>query len=168
MDRHPAMEFFFHTHSELNEAVPKIEAALQRMETQATPAPEAVAELLGTVDRLREEAEDHFRSEENTLFPVLIKALPELEGPVTGLLAEHDDMRYCINGLRKALGRVAADRTAIHEALTYATNYTRCLADHSSLEDRTLYRYASEHLGEEQLNEMGAQLEEVQTRNASR
>jgi hemerythrin-like domain-containing protein len=168
MDRHPAMEFFFHTHSDLNEAVPKIEVALRRMETEDTVTPVAVEELLGTVDRLRDEAEDHFRSEENTLFPVLIKALPELEGPVTGLLAEHDDMRYCINGLRKALGRIVTDRTAIHEALTYATNYTRCLADHSSLEDRTLYRYASEHLGEEQLNEMGAQLEEVQTRNAPR
>jgi hemerythrin-like domain-containing protein len=168
MDRHPAMEFFFHTHSELNEAVPKIEVALRRMETAATLAPEAVEELLGAVDRLRDEAEDHFRAEEITLFPVLIKALPELEGPVTGLLAEHDDMRYCLNGLRKALGRVTADRTAIREALTYATNYTRCMADHSSLEDRTLYRYASEHLGEAQLNEMGARLEEVQGRSASR
>jgi len=168
MDRHPAMELFFHTHSELNEAVPKIEATLQRMETEDTLAPEAVEALLGEVDRLRDEVEDHFRSEEITLFPVLIKALPELEGPVTGLLAEHDDMRYCINGLRKALGRVITDRTAIREALTYATNYTRCLADHSSLEDRTLYRYASEHLGEEQLNEMGAHLEEVQARSTSR
>jgi hemerythrin-like domain-containing protein len=167
MDRHPAMEFFFHTHSELNETVPKIEAALHRMETETTIAPETVDDLLEAVDRLREEAEEHFRSEENTLFPVLIKALPELEGPVTGLLAEHDDMRYCVNGLRKALVRVATDRKAIHEALTYATNYTRCLADHSSLEDRTLYRYATEHLGEEQLNEMETQLAQVQGRNAS-
>ena len=168
MDRHPAMEFFFHTHSELNEAVPKVEAALRQMDTEAAPSAAAVDELLGVVDQLREAVEDHFRSEENTLFPVLIKALPELEGPVTGLLAEHDDMRYCINGLRKALGRVSSDRAAIREAITYAANYTRCLADHSSLEDRTLYRYASLHLGEEQLNEMGAQLEGVQARNPSR
>jgi hemerythrin-like domain-containing protein len=121
-------------------------------------------ELITEVDVLRDELEDHFRAEENVLFPVLVRALPELEGPVTGLMSEHDDMRYCINGLRRALGRLDFDRPAVREALKYAANYTRSMADHSSLEDRTLYRYAANHLGEEQFHQMNRDLERSLTR----
>jgi hemerythrin-like domain-containing protein len=159
MDRHPAMEFFFHSHRELNDAIPKVNLALQRIRQSEEVDHEEVMALMVEVDALRDEMEDHFRAEENILFPVLVKALPELEGPVTGLMSEHDDMRYCINGLRRALGRLDFDRPALKEAVTYATNYTRCLADHTSLEDRTLYRYASNHLGEAQFQQMNRDLE---------
>ena len=164
MDRHPAMEFFFHSHRELNDAMPKVSVALQKMERTEDVSHDELMDLMMEVDVLRDEMEEHFRAEENILFPVLVKALPELEGPVTGLMSEHDDMRYCINGLRRALGRLDFDRPALKEALTYATNYTRCMADHSSLEDRTLYRYASNHLGEEQFHQMNRDLERSLTR----
>jgi hemerythrin-like domain-containing protein len=164
MDQHPAMEFFFHSHRELNAALPKISVTLQRMDHDKHFSRAAIGELIAEVDLLRRDVEEHFRAEENVLFPVLVKALPELEGPVTGLLSEHDDMRYCVNGLCQALGRIHTDRAAIREALTYATNYTRCLADHTGLEDRTLYRYASNHLGEAQFHQMHLDLERTLAR----
>ncbi len=158
MDANTALDFLYHTHTALRAQLPAIATGLHRMAGGGPPERAVVAQLIGHVIALRSAVEDHFQQEELHLFPLLVERLPEIAGPVNGLLTEHDDMRYLINTLLAALQRIPDDPQAVEEASTCASRYLRLLGDHSELEEHTFFRYAQEHLDSAHLAELAATL----------
>ncbi len=158
MDRNAALEVLYHTHASLRDRLPALATALHRLQRGVEDPRAEVAAISREVTRLRDQVEAHFRQEEANLFPLLVRTLPELAGPVSGLLAEHDDMRYLLNRLLAALERIPVEAGAVEEAFTCASRYLRLLGDHSELEERTFFRYAREHLSDASLETLAAAL----------
>ena len=161
MDSNTALDILYHTyhtHTALRDRLPAIATGLHRMAVGGTIDRSAVAKLIGHVISLRTAVEDHFQQEEVHLFPLLVERLPEVAGPVNGLLAEHDDMRYLINALLTALQRIPDDPQALNEASTCASRYLRLLGDHSELEEHTFFRYAQDHLDPTRLADLATTL----------
>jgi len=154
MDSNTALDILYHTHTALRDRLPAIATGLHRMASGGATDREATGRLIRHITALRTAVEDHFQQEEIHLFPLLVERLPELSGPVNGLLAEHDDMRYLINALLAALQRIPDDPQAIEEASTCASRYLRLLGDHSELEERTFFRYAQDHLDTASLGDL--------------
>jgi len=154
MDANTALDFLYHTHTALRERLPAIATGLHRMASGGATDRAAVATLIDHVIALRSAVEVHFQQEEVHLFPILVERLPEVAGPVNGLLAEHDDMRYLINALLAALQQIPDDPQAMDEASTCASRYLRLLGDHSELEERTFFRYAQDHLDSARLADL--------------
>jgi len=161
MDSNTALDILYHTHTELRDRLPAIATGLHRMVSGGPTDHAAVAPLIDHVTVLRAAVESHFQQEELHLFPLLVERLPEVSGPVNGLLAEHDDMRYLINALLAALQRIPDEPAALDEASTCASRYLRLLGDHSELEERTFFRYAKDHLDSESLTDLAATLNAV-------
>jgi len=149
-----ALDILYHSHTELRQRLPAIATGLHRMVTGGTTDRETVATLITHVTALRAAAESHFQQEEQHLFPLLVERLPEIAGPVNGLLAEHDDLRYLLNALLAALQRLPEEPEALQEASTCASRYLRLLGDHSELEERTFFRYAQDHIDPARLTDL--------------
>lgn len=158
MDSNTALDILYHTHTALRAQLPAIATGLHRLAGSKPPERAVVANLIAHVIALRAAAEDHFQQEELHLFPLLVERLPEIAGPVNGLLTEHDDMRYLINALLAALQRIPDDPRAITEASTCASRYLRLLGDHSELEEHTFFRYAEDHLDPARLTKLATTL----------
>jgi len=161
MDSNTALDILYHTHTALRERLPAIATGLHRMANGGVTDRATVATLVGNVIALRSAVEAHFQQEEVHLFPLLVERIPEISGPVNGLLAEHDDMRYLLNALLTALQRIPDDPQAVAEASTCASRYLRLLGDHSELEERTFFRYAQDHLDPARLADLATTLNAV-------
>jgi hemerythrin-like domain-containing protein len=92
----------------------------------------------------------HHGKEEECLFPALTrKGLPREVGPVAVMLAEHDQGRAMVRGMREALSALAQGRSrARDEFAAHARGYVALLRDHIAKENGVLFPMADGMLGE--------------------
>jgi hemerythrin-like domain-containing protein len=88
----------------------------------------------------------HHKKEEGVLFTALVDAgLPQRQGPVAVMLAEHDQGRAFTRNMRSAAERMAAGETGARgEIVRNALGYVELLRQHIGKEDGILFPMAAE------------------------
>ncbi len=88
----------------------------------------------------------HHKKEEGVLFAALVEAgLPQRQGPVAVMLAEHDQGRAFTRGMRAAAERLGAgDAVARADVVRNALGYVALLRQHIGKEDHVLFPMAAE------------------------
>jgi len=86
----------------------------------------------------------HHAKEENLLFPRMKeRGVPERGGPIGVMLAEHDQGRAYLKGVRENLEAAEqGDAEARQRVFAYATGYIAMLRQHIQKEDNILFRMA--------------------------
>ncbi len=107
----------------------------------------------------------HHGKEEDMLFIEMDNELLELigEGPVQGMLIEHNFGRAFIIQLEMALAaHKGGDEEAIVDIIGNAMGYANLLTKHINKEDNMIYKYASANLKEETLDRLDVEFEEFE------
>ncbi|TDA68724.1 MAG: hypothetical protein D9V47_08250 [Clostridia bacterium] len=108
----------------------------------------SLEEFVSTWDRA---IDNHFRQEEEALFPVLGHVIGTHAGPIAVMLHEHTLLRQAVGRLREALAGGGQDLQGLLEP---AKTIVDVLTEHIYKEDRVLFPMAEENLSEEQLAEV--------------
>ena len=93
----------------------------------------------------------HHKKEEGVLFPTMVaKGLPQRSGPIAVMLAEHDEGRAYIRGMREAAtsldaaGPMAGAPASRQAVVANARGYAQLLRAHIAKEDGILFPMAAE------------------------
>ena len=107
----------------------------------------------------------HHAKEEEVLFPALMEAgLPQTEGPVQAILAEHQEGRKLVAEMDAALKSYQqGNRDAVPALVGAATSYARLLLDHIAKEDNILYPVADAQISGDISTRMIEQFEQIET-----
>ena len=110
------------------------------------------------LDFLKNYVEKHYSKEEEILFELMGRELGDEigNGPVTGMLIEHDLGRQYISGLENSLKQhQKGDEEAVLDIIANTISYTHLLHNHIEREDMILYELARRSLSvqaKEELN----------------
>ena len=107
----------------------------------------------------------HHGKEEDMLFIEMDNELLELigEGPVQGMLIEHNFGRAYIIDLEMALtAHKDGDEEAIVDIIGNAMGYANLLTKHINKEDNMIYKYASANLKKETLDKLDVEFEKFE------
>ncbi len=122
------------------------------------------------IDFVRNYADKHHHSkEENILFDLLSKQLGDKikNGPIMGMLVEHDLGRLYMSNLENALKRLEDGlEDAKLDIIANSVSYADLLTRHIDREDTALYKFAERSLSEENKKILNQKSEEVE-KNAS-
>lgn len=118
------------------------------------------------IDFVRNYADKHHHSkEEDILFKKMSEELKDVvgEGPILGMLTEHDQGRLFIKNLEQAVKRVQdGNYEAKLDVIANAIAYTDLLYRHIDKEDNVIYKFGERKLSVESLNEVEAKCEEAE------
>jgi len=118
------------------------------------------------IDFVRNFADKHHHSKEEViLFKKMGDALGEriANGPIMGMLVEHDLGRLFIGNLEISLAKFkAGDNDSRVDIIANAIGYTDLLYRHIEKEDTTIYTFALRKLSKEQLEEINLACYEVE------
>ncbi|WPC42455.1 hemerythrin domain-containing protein [Clostridium sp. JS66] len=118
------------------------------------------------IDFVRNYADKHHHSkEENILFDLLSNQLGEKikNGPIMGMLVEHDLGRLYMTNLENALKRLETGKEdAKLDIIANSISYTDLLTRHIEREDTALYKFAERSLTEENAKILNEKSEEVE------
>ncbi|AKN33609.1 hemerythrin [Clostridium carboxidivorans P7] len=118
------------------------------------------------IDFVRNYADKHHHSkEENILFDILSNQFGEKikNGPIMGMLVEHDLGRLYMTNLENALKRLEAGKEdAKLDIIANSISYTDLLTRHIDREDTALYKFAERSLSEENVKMLNEKSEEVE------
>ncbi|AKA70697.1 hemerythrin domain-containing protein [Clostridium scatologenes] len=118
------------------------------------------------IDFVRNYADKHHHSkEENILFDLLSNQFGEKikNGPIMGMLVEHDLGRLYMSNLENALKRLEAGKEdAKLDIIANSISYTDLLTRHIEREDTALYKFAERSLSEENVKILNEKSEEVE------
>ena len=107
----------------------------------------------------------HHGKEEDMLFIEMDNELHELigEGPVQGMLIEHNFGRGYVIDLQMALKTYkSGDEEAIVDIIGNAMGYANLLTKHTNKEDNMIYKFATDKLKEETLARLDKEFEEFE------
>jgi hemerythrin-like domain-containing protein len=98
----------------------------------------------------------HHGKEEECLFPKLFdQGMPRHVGPVAVMLAEHEEGRSEVAGMRAALAACEqGKREATEQFVAHARSYVQLLREHIAKENEVLFPMADGMLGEVQQQEL--------------
>lgn len=108
----------------------------------------------------------HHGKEEDMLFIEMNKELVDLigEGPVQGMLIEHNFGRSLVMDLEIALkSHKDGDEEAIVDIIGNAIGYANLLTKHINKEDNMIYKYATANLKKETLNRLDKEFEKFES-----
>lgn len=118
------------------------------------------------IDFVRNYADKHHHSkEENILFDLLSKQLGEKikNGPIMGMLVEHDLGRLYMLNLENALKRLESGlEDAKLDIIANSVSYADLLTRHMDREDTALYKFAERSLSEENKKVLNQKSEEIE------
>lgn len=118
------------------------------------------------IDFVRNYADKHHHSkEENILFDLLSNQFGEKikNGPIMGMLVEHDLGRLYMTNLENALKRLECGKEdAKLDIIANSISYTDLLTRHIEREDTALYKFAERSLSEENVKILNEKSEEVE------
>ena len=119
------------------------------------------------IDFVRNYSDKHHHSKEEV---ILFKKMSEIlgeriaNGPIMGMLVEHDLGRLFIGNLEAALKKFqAGDSDSRVDIIANAISYTDLLYRHIDKEDTAIYTFAQRTLNKEQLEEIDSQCSIVET-----
>lgn len=108
----------------------------------------------------------HHGKEEDMLFIEMNNELLELigEGPVQGMLIEHNFGRSLVIDLEMALkSHKDGNEEAIVDIIGNAIGYSNLLTKHINKEDNMIYKYASSNLKKETLDRLDSEFEDFES-----
>jgi len=118
------------------------------------------------IDFIRNYADSHHHNkEEEILFKKMTDELGHKvgEGPIFGMLSEHDLGRLFIKNLEDALNRVKeGDKDSKVDVIANAIAYTDLLHRHIEKEDNAVYKFGRSQLSKEAMKEVQERCEEVE------
>lgn len=110
------------------------------------------------IDFVRNYADKHHhKKEENVLFKKMSEKLDKMisEGPVKGMLIEHDMGRFYIRNLEEAVKKVeAGELDARLDIIANAISYANLLDGHIEKENSVIYKIASRSLSKEDMEDI--------------
>ena len=119
------------------------------------------------IDFVRNFADKHHHNKEEViLFKKMGEVLGEriANGPIMGMLVEHDLGRLFIGNLEASLAKFqAGDSDSRVDIIANAIGYTDLLYRHIEKENTTIYTFAQRKLSKEQLDEIDVACFEVET-----
>lgn len=107
----------------------------------------------------------HHNKEEEILFKKMSDELGDeiANGPIFGMLAEHDLGRLYMRNLEEAVERVKdGDMDSRVDVIANAISYTDLLHRHIDKEDNAIYKFGEQNLNEETLKEVEELCKEVE------
>ena len=148
-----ATDILMSEHRVIERVITSLETAAARLERGENVPPGFFLDAAGFVTGFADGC--HHKKEEGVFFPTLVaNGLPQRTGPIAVMLAEHEQGRVYIRGLREAalsleaLGPAAgpaAGPTAARQAVVAnAQGYARLLRAHIAKEDGVLFPMAAE------------------------
>lgn len=118
------------------------------------------------IDFVRNYADKHHhKKEENLLFTKMGEELGEhiKNGPVMGMLMEHQYGRYYMTNLEEALQELEEGKEeAKLDIIANAVSYTNLLAKHIEKEDSSLYQFADQKLSTESKEKLEIECRQVE------
>lgn len=108
----------------------------------------------------------HHGKEESMLFKDMANELSDMigEGPIRGMLIEHDYGRSFVISLETALkSHESGNNESKVDIIANAIGYANLLEKHTFKEDNMIYKYAVQNLKQETLNKLDKQFEEFET-----
>ena len=140
-----ATDILMSEHRVIERVITSLETAAARLERGENVPPGFFLDAAGFVTGFADGC--HHKKEEGVFFPTLVaNGLPQRTGPIAVMLAEHEQGRVYIRGLREAalsleaLGPAAARQAVVANAQGYA----RLLRAHIAKEDGVLFPMAAE------------------------
>lgn len=119
------------------------------------------------IDFVRNYADKHHHNKEEViLFKKMSEVLGEriANGPIMGMLVEHDLGRLFMKNLEVALEKFqAGDSDSRVDIIANAIAYTDLLNRHIDKEDTVIYTFAQKRLSSDQLDEIDSQCLDVET-----
>ncbi|MBU5269012.1 MAG: hemerythrin domain-containing protein [Clostridium cochlearium] len=117
------------------------------------------------IDFIRNYADKHHHcKEEDVLFEIIDKQFNMKNGPIMGMLIEHDQGRLFIRNLENALKELeSGNEESKLDIIANAVSYADLLNRHIDKEDSTIYMFANRSLSKEnkeELNKISFELEE--------
>ena len=117
------------------------------------------------IDFIRNYADKHHHcKEEDVLFEIIDKQFNMKNGPIMGMLIEHDQGRLFIRNLENALKELEnGNEESKLDIIANAVSYADLLNRHIDKEDSTIYMFANRSLSKEnkeELNKISFELEE--------
>ncbi|CAH2214687.1 hemerythrin domain-containing protein [Tepidibacter aestuarii] len=113
----------------------------------------------------------HHNKEEEVLFKKISEELGEKikNGPIYGMLAEHDMGRLYILNLESALEKVRkGDEDSKVDIIANAISYTDLLNRHIDKEDNAIYKFGEKNLSKEAIIEVEEKCREIEKSAANR
>lgn len=114
------------------------------------------------IDFIRNYADKHHHGKEETvLFKMMGEDLGQTvsDGPIRGMLIEHDLARLYISRLEEALKNYEqGEQDALLDIIANTISYTHLLKQHINTEDNTLYPFAEKRLTKETLESLNNQV----------
>lgn len=107
----------------------------------------------------------HHKKEENYLFNRMAGSEnnPAAQGPVQGMLLEHDMGRKYISSLEKALDEYkAGNKDAKVNIISYGVVYADLLEDHIHKEDNVIYKYAMRVLSNDETEFLDKEFKKIE------
>ncbi|NSJ92404.1 hemerythrin domain-containing protein [Coprococcus sp. MSK.21.13] len=117
------------------------------------------------IDFIRNYADKHHHcKEEDVLFEIIDRQFNMKNGPIMGMLIEHDQGRLFIRNLENALKELEnGNEESKLDIIANAVSYADLLNRHIDKEDSTIYMFANRSLSKEnkeELNKISFELEE--------
>lgn len=107
----------------------------------------------------------HHGKEEAVLFKLMDKEIGAMatNGPIQGMLIEHDLGRSYMAGLEEALNNYkSGDKEATLNIIANTISYTEMLKRHIHNEDNALFPFAARQLRKEALDQLEAEINEIE------
>lgn len=108
----------------------------------------------------------HHAKEENILFKTMGEKIPKLanNGPITGMLIEHDTARLYVKNLEEAVGQYEkGNDEARLDIIANAISYGDLLERHIEKENGVIYKFAENMLSQEVKDEIDRRSDEIET-----
>jgi regulator of cell morphogenesis and NO signaling len=136
-----AIELLTRQHQDVLTQMAAVEAAI--------PTAGGAPKLAAFVTFLEHEVAEHFKIEEQALFPILARHLSMTQGPLAVMNSEHDAFRELLKSLAGAVRSGDLAQQAAH-----AQEVIHLLRAHIAKEDQVLFPLAAQLLNDEEKNEV--------------
>ncbi|MBN1536502.1 MAG: hemerythrin domain-containing protein [Anaerolineales bacterium] len=139
-----ATEVLMEEHRVIERVLTAIERASQSLSRDDATRPGIFIEAADFVSGFADGC--HHKKEENVLFPAMVEGgLSYQFGPVSVMLAEHDEGRTLNNGMLLAAQRLqAGDKDAKDQVIHNAMGYVTLMRQHIAKEDHVLFPMADQ------------------------
>jgi hemerythrin-like domain-containing protein len=137
--------------------LPRLEREAGISTRRAKPAPIGGYTLAGILEALARQFDSHMAAEDDVLFPLLARALPETLSRLEPLSLEHQELRWLLGSLTRLM-RAPTSRERDEQIAVQARDFVDLLRIHVRKEEVVVFRVAERVLGPDQLEEVAARI----------
>jgi hemerythrin-like domain-containing protein len=120
-------------------------------------AEDARATMRRVLDHFAEQFDTHMAAEDDVLFPMLTRALPEALGRIEPLALEHRELRGMLGSLRELIGR-PVNAVADEQIAVQSRDFVDLLRIHVRKEEAVVFCVAERLLAPQELEEVASRM----------